>query len=209
MFCLDLTFSVGAYRSLNRIHHVIKRQLLPIAATLALSMLPACGGGSGSTGTSLTPAAPAPTAAPVSTPTPAPAPTTASTAVVPLVTAELKGSPGFVNKNSHTVYVFDADLAAPGTSTCSGACAAVWPAIVVPATAALPAPFALIKRTDGTFQLAYSGRPLYSYIADTAAGSTIGDGLTEFGGVWHIARPTGNVAPTPAPGTSNPPGSIY
>jgi len=209
MVSLDLTFSFVPYRSLNRIHHVIQRQILPIAATLAMSMLAACGGGS-SSGTSLTPAASAPTAAPVTTPAaPAPAPTTAATAAVPLVTAQLNGSPGFVNKNSHTVYVFDADLAAPGTSKCSGACAAVWPAIAAPATAALPAPFTLIKRTDGTFQLAYSGRPLYSYVADAAPGSTLGDGLTEFGGTWHIARPAGNVAATPAPGTTNPPGSIY
>jgi predicted lipoprotein with Yx(FWY)xxD motif len=178
-----------------------------LAATLAVSILAGCRGGTGSsvpaTGNTLT--VPTPTTAPAATPTPT---ATAAPAAQPLVTAELLGSPGFVNKNSHTVYVFDADLAAPGTSTCNGQCASVWPPITVPAAANVPAPFAIIARSDGTSQLTYAGRPLYTYIADSAAGTTAGDGITSFGATWHVARPTAGTS-TPAPTTSNPPVSRY
>lgn len=180
---------------------IAQRPLLPIAATLVMSVLAACGGG-GSTGAALNPITP--TSAPVATPAPV---ASTAPAAVPLVTAQLLGSPGFVNKQSHTVYVFDADLAVPGASACNGGCAAVWPAVSVPANAVVPAPFAVIARSDGTFQLTYSGRALYTYIADSAAGTTAGEGITSFGAVWHVARPAAGSA-TPAPGPTSA-GSTY
>jgi predicted lipoprotein with Yx(FWY)xxD motif len=96
--------------------------------------------------------------------------------------------PGFVNAAQMTVYVFDADLAAPGTSTCNGGCAAIWPPIAPPSTA-LSSGFSTIMRSDGTKQLAFQGRPLYLYSGDSAPGQTNGDGINAFGGLWHIARP--------------------
>jgi predicted lipoprotein with Yx(FWY)xxD motif len=174
-------------------------------ATLAAALVAACGGG-GSTA-SLTPATvaapgvtgsatpstpniPAPTAAPTSTPTAAPA-------AAPLATARLARSAGFVNAQSHTVCVFDADLSAPGTSTCDGTCAAVWPSVAASAATTYPAPFGEITRSDGSLQLTYAGRPLYTFVVDTAPGSIAGNGITSFGNIWHIARPSGAVAATP------------
>jgi len=107
---------------------------------------------------------------------------------VPLKTATLKGAPGFVNARGFTLYVFDADLNAPGTSTCDGACAQNWPPLQTPA-GTLPAPYGSIVRTDGSQQLTYNGRPLYAFIADASPGQTNGDGVNAFGGLWHIARP--------------------
>jgi len=188
-----------------------QRQVLPLAATLAASVLAACGGGSsGSSPLPVTaPASPVAKATPTpvaATPTPIPV-ATATPAAAPLGTASLAGAPGFVNAQSHTVYVFDADLAAPGASTCSGGCAAVWPSVPAAAGVAYPAPFTAIKRADGTLQLAYVGRPLYTYIADSAPGSIAGDGITSFGAVWHIARPAGTVTATPAPTSTPVPGT--
>jgi hypothetical protein len=39
-----------------------------------------------------------------------------------------------------------------------------------------------------------------------APGSIAGNGITSFGNIWHIGRPTGAVAATPTP---IPAGSIY
>jgi predicted lipoprotein with Yx(FWY)xxD motif len=177
------------------------RHVFPLAATLAVSALAACGGGGSSSSLPLTtPSSPvAATAVPTAVPTAAP---TVAPAAAPLATAMLAGAPGFVNAQSHTVYVFDADLAAPGTSTCNGQCATVWPFVPAAANAAFPAPFTAIKRADGTLQLAYAGRPLYTYIADSAPGSIAGNGITSFGAVWHIARPTGAAGATPSPTTA-------
>jgi predicted lipoprotein with Yx(FWY)xxD motif len=108
----------------------------------------------------------------------------------PLATTTINGGPGFVNSNGHTVYVFDADLAVPGTSQCNGACATNWPSVPPPATA-LPSGWTAITRSDNTMQLAYNGRPLYTYIGDTMSGQANGDGITAFGGIWHVARPAG------------------
>jgi len=106
-----------------------------------------------------------------------------------LSTAQLNGAPGFVNSANHTVYVFDADLASPGQSTCSGACAQNWPPVLAAAGAMLPSPWSKITRTDGGMELAYKGRPLYTFAFDANPGDTNGDGVNAFGGLWHIARP--------------------
>lgn len=107
-----------------------------------------------------------------------------------LTTAMLKGAPGFVNPAGFTVYVFDGDLASPGHSTCNGACAAAWPP-VQPPTTNLAAPWSMIVRDDGSMQLAYAGRPLYTFAFDKSPGDTNGDGLKVNGSAFHIARPQG------------------
>ena len=112
-----------------------------------------------------------------------------------------------------TVYVFDLDLTNPGQSTCNAGngCSLKWPPVRPPAGATLTGKFAQIDRTDGTKQLTYAGRPLYTFVADLQPRQTTGDGLVEFGGVWHIARPQestpepsamtpGNWDPRPMPG---------
>jgi predicted lipoprotein with Yx(FWY)xxD motif len=149
----------------------MNRQLF--ASALLLVSLAACGGG-GSTGSY----AGAP-----------PVTQTAPPAAVPLATASLAGSPGFVNSANHTVYVFDADLGTPNASACSGACTADWPPVTVTPGTTTPAPWTSFVRGDGLTQVAYKGRALYTFAFDTSAGQTSGDGVNAFGGLWHIARP--------------------
>jgi predicted lipoprotein with Yx(FWY)xxD motif len=136
-------------------------------------------------------------AAPMSSTMPSNAPSASSfpaspspSAVIsmPLSTATLLGSSGFVNGSSFTVYVFDADLLKANASTCTGACSGVWPP-VTPPSGTLPSGWTSFQRQDGSMQLAYKGRALYTYTGDPAPGNTNGDGLTAFGGVWHVARP--------------------
>ena len=146
-------------------------------AAIAAALLAGCGGAGaygGSSGTYRVPG-----------PNPNPSPTQAAG---PLSTATLNGAPGFVTGGNFAVYVFDADLQAPGQSTCNGQCAQNWPPVHV-SPGSLPAPWSSIVRQDQSMQLAYKGRPLYTFIGDAQPLQANGDGLNAFGGIWHVARP--------------------
>jgi predicted lipoprotein with Yx(FWY)xxD motif len=86
----------------------------------------------------------------------------------------------------NTLYIFDKDT--DGISNCTGNCLVIWPIYTSGATAQgqFPANITVIKRSDGTEQFAWKGKPLYYYASDKAAGDINGDGV---GGVWHIVTP--------------------
>ncbi|MBI1172455.1 hypothetical protein GC209_13740 [bacterium] len=84
-----------------------------------------------------------------------------------------------------TLYTFDKDSG--GASACYDKCAANWPPLLAPADAKADDDFGMIKRTDGTMQWTYYGKPLYLWKKDAAAGDVTGDGMN---GVWHAAKPT-------------------
>jgi predicted lipoprotein with Yx(FWY)xxD motif len=98
----------------------------------------------------------------------------------------------------------------------SGACGAIWTPLTLsggdrPRVAGeLAKHMTTIKRPDGTSQVAYGGRPLYTFSFDHGAGEVNGEGIkdtfdgTEF--VWRAATPTG-AAPSGSPTTS--PSSSY
>jgi predicted lipoprotein with Yx(FWY)xxD motif len=87
-----------------------------------------------------------------------------------------------VDSKGMTVYTFDKDTANSGKSACTGACANNWPA--VKAGAAQPAaPYSAIAREDGSKQLAYKGKPLYTFAKDKKPGDKAGDKAMD---KWHI-----------------------
>ena len=96
-----------------------------------------------------------------------------------------------VDRHGRTLYLFAADR--HGRSTCSGACAQVWPPLVV-AGAALggagvsPAKLTTTLRGDHRRQVVYAGHPLYVTSADKRAGQTAGQG---FLGTWFVVSPSG------------------
>jgi predicted lipoprotein with Yx(FWY)xxD motif len=109
------------------------------------------------------------------------------------------------DKAGHTLYGFAAD--SKGSSNCYGSCATYWPPVVV--TGKLPAdPSGVsakvgeVTRTDGTKQLTIDGWPMYTYVGDTAAGDTKGQGLNLSGGLWWVVGPNGAWIKSPAGGTS-------
>lgn len=98
-------------------------------------------------------------------------------------------------KDGMTLYVFTMDTA-PGVSACDGDCAAAWPPVLVPvgswpaAGEGVTGVVGVAGRSDGTWQVTYDGRPLYTWQGDTAAGDTTGQGV---GDVWYVANVDGSV----------------
>ena len=85
-----------------------------------------------------------------------------------LRTAAIGGAQVLTNANGLTLYWFAPDT--PGKSACYGSCAQYWPPLKGPVTGTgIAGTFGTIKRTDGTLQATYNGRPLYTYIADSGS----------------------------------------
>jgi predicted lipoprotein with Yx(FWY)xxD motif len=113
-----------------------------------------------------------------------------------------------------TLYTFTLDTATK--SHCSGACAAEWPPVLVPKGVKLTrlvrgvgaSKLGRIRRSNGTFQLTYAGKPLYRFAGDRAAGSTKGQG---FDNEWSVAvvlpAPVSAAAPATPVGAPVPPPS--
>jgi predicted lipoprotein with Yx(FWY)xxD motif len=136
---------------------IMLRRLSIVAAGLALALA------------AIVPAAPAMPA------------TAASTSMVGIARAHI-----LVNAKGMTLYVYSPDTAK--ASTCIDKCATFWPPVIVGASDTVPTivpdahgKFGTITRADGTKQLTYYGRPLYTFIKDTKAGQINGQGV---GGVW-------------------------
>jgi predicted lipoprotein with Yx(FWY)xxD motif len=87
-----------------------------------------------------------------------------------------------VDAKGMTVYTFDKDSAGSGKSACTGGCAANWPAVKA-GDAPLAPPYSAITREDGSKQLAYKGKPLYTFVKDKKAGDKAGDKLKD---LWHV-----------------------
>jgi predicted lipoprotein with Yx(FWY)xxD motif len=97
--------------------------------------------------------------------------------------APLKKAHGvMVDSAGMTVYTFDKDTADSGKSACTGSCAQNWPPVMA-GDAPLTAPYSAITREDGTRQLAYKGKPLYTFKKDKKAGDKTGDKAMN---AWHV-----------------------
>ena len=102
-----------------------------------------------------------------------------------------------------TLYLNNVDMS--GAVACTSDCAATWPPLAVAVGTAAAGPtgatgaFGTTKRSDGTLQVTYNGRPLYYFSGDSAAGDTTGNGKTDSGGTWSVA-----LVSTMIPGASEP-----
>lgn len=116
-----------------------------------------------------------------------------------------------VNSKGRTLYWFAIDT--PTKSNCNGSCAQFWPPVLGKVTAAsgttLPKGFGTIKRSDGKLQATYNGRPLYTYVADTAAGMTGGNAKNLSGGLWWAMTPSGSKLGASSSSTSGTGGGGY
>jgi len=96
--------------------------------------------------------------------------------------APLKKADGvLVDAKGMTVYTFDKDSANSGKSACTGRCAENWPPVQAGSTTPA-APYSVVTREDGSKQLAYKGKPLYTFAKDKKPGEKSGDKAMD---VWH------------------------
>jgi predicted lipoprotein with Yx(FWY)xxD motif len=166
---------------------------------LALA-LAGCGGGSSTTSSSTSAAsASGGSAYPQSTATTTSAPASAASgAGVATVSVAHSGELGSIlvaGPKRRTVYLFAADKGP--TSTCSSACAEVWPPVTTSGNpqaggGAVSANLGTITRSDGTKQVTYKGHPLYYYVGDPNSGDTSGQGINSFGAPWYVLSPSGS-----------------
>ncbi len=115
--------------------------------------------------------------------------------------------PILTDSKGDTLYVFAKDSG--GMSACSGSCAGAWPPLTTSGTpkagnGAVASKLGTIKRSDGSTQVTYGGRPLYTYTADASPGDVTGNGVNSFGARWYAVQPSGSNAPA---GTSGGGGS--
>jgi predicted lipoprotein with Yx(FWY)xxD motif len=99
-----------------------------------------------------------------------------------------------VNAQGRTLYLFEADK---GTkSACTGACAKAWPPLKTTgkprASSGVRASLlGTARRADRSTQVTYGGHPLYTFVMDTKAGQTAGQGFNAFGGLWYVVGTNG------------------
>jgi predicted lipoprotein with Yx(FWY)xxD motif len=106
-----------------------------------------------------------------------------------------------VNSSGRTLYFAEAETS--GTIQCIDQCVRFWIPLTVPAGSSptkdtsVTGTITLINRPDGQQQVAYDGKPLYTFTQDTGPGQATGNGFTDgFNGttfVWHAATVSGAV----------------
>lgn len=102
------------------------------------------------------------------------------------------------NTKGRTLYSLSAET--HGRFICTGACVSTWHPLLIPAATKPTGPVKLgrIERPDGTTQVTFKGRPLYSFAGDAGAGSANGEGIEDVG-TWHAAVVAKLTPPAPEP----------
>jgi predicted lipoprotein with Yx(FWY)xxD motif len=180
----------------------MKTRMTGLIAVLGVSVLLAAGCGSSSKSSNSTSAASAypatnqQSSTAASTTTASTTPPASGTAVA--VTAKHASKLGTIlaaGSKKLTVYMFEGDKGA--SSSCSGACASVWPPVTTSGNptasgAASSAGLGTITRSDGTTQVTYKGHPLYFFARDKDSGDAYGQGVKGFGSDWYVLSPSGS-----------------
>ncbi len=179
----------------------MKKPTTGLIAALGASALLASGCGSSKSPSSTTAASAYPSETEKSTSTAAataPAATTPASGTGVAVTVKHASKLGTIlaaGSKKLTVYLFEGDKGA--ASSCSGACASVWPPVTstgaaTAAGAAHSADLGTITRADGATQVTYKGHPLYFFAKDKDSGDAYGQGVKGFGSDWYAIAPSGS-----------------
>lgn len=90
--------------------------------------------------------------------------------------------------NGHTLYALSAERKGRFVCTQSSGCLTLWKPLLVPRGGSVVAPMNLklgsIKRPEGSRQVTYRGRPLYTFVEDHGPGKANGEGFKDVG-TWH------------------------
>ena len=177
-------------------------------------LLAACGGGSSSKSSTAT--QPPGTQALASPTTTAPSSTGGPASSGPTVMSVSSSAFGPILANSKGLALYTATGDTATKTGCTGTCLKFWPPLLLPAGQTHPVAgpgvtgLGTFMRAGAGLQVTYHGKPLYTWIKDTAQGQVTGNGVVDSGGTWHIATlggATGGGTASPAPATapSSPP----
>lgn len=103
-----------------------------------------------------------------------------------------------VTSGGYTLYLLSSDP--PGSTSCVGSCAIVWPPLEV--RGRLKAGAGVNRRLlssferSGAHQVLYNHHALYTYEQDTGPGAVTGEGVETYGGIWWVVSPKGNAIKT-------------
>ncbi len=116
-------------------------------------------------------------------------------------------SPVLVDSHGHSLYTLS-DSA--GKMVCTGKCLAFWPPVVVSAAtthvslgAGVSGEIGFMRLSKTTKEVTFDGYPLYTFVKDTGAGQSHGEGVVAFGGTWELLRASALVAPAGSTGATN------
>ena len=109
------------------------------------------------------------------------------------VSVEELGDSGRVLVDSAGRALYAADEEAHTSVVCTGACTSFWIPLTIdggaPSGNSLPNELGVVERGDGTRQVTFDGKRLYTFVEDEL-GEATGDGLSDaFGGqqfTWHV-----------------------
>jgi predicted lipoprotein with Yx(FWY)xxD motif len=103
----------------------------------------------------------------------------------PAKSPQMATGPRLSDAHGMTLYTFDRD--GPGKSNCDGQCAVNWPPLRPDSASQASGNWSIVTRDDGSKQLAYRGKPLYTWVKDQKPGDTTGEGVNN--NTWHVAQP--------------------
>lgn len=110
-----------------------------------------------------------------------------------------------VSSTGRTLYHYLGDRT--GKATCAGACSKQWPPLLMKAGSAPVAgtgitakKLTLVKRADGTLQVAYGGLALYMFAGDAKSGDANGEAISN---KWYAVSPAAKIVKA----TTTPPAS--
>jgi predicted lipoprotein with Yx(FWY)xxD motif len=151
----------------------MKRLIIALAVVVAVQALAACGGGGYNSSDS--------------------PPAAQSGDDTAIVSVEELGDSRRVLVNSAGKALYAADEEANSSVVCTGACTSFWIPLTIdggaPSGNSLPSELGVVERADGTRQVTFGGKRLYTFVEDEP-GEATGDGFSdEFDGqqfTWHV-----------------------
>jgi predicted lipoprotein with Yx(FWY)xxD motif len=96
-------------------------------------------------------------------------------------------------KGGRTLYSLSVETHGKFVCTAMSGCTSIWHPLTVAAGVVPKGPVKLgtVKRPEGTVQVTYRGRPLYTFGGDEKPGQTKGEGIHDVG-TWHAATAPSN-----------------
>jgi len=105
-------------------------------------------------------------------------------AVVPADLSLFEEGAFYVIRDDQAHAVYWSKSHATAKSLCEGDCSKLWPPVVPSANATDVGDWKIIKRSDGTRQWTYQGKPLHMYAKDISGAQAGGDG----NGDWQMLK---------------------